>query len=224
MTSVLSIFGITNTAFMTSDILYMTSHPFFRTSHHFMYDIKSTVSDLTSTVSVSSHPPYRWHHSHYMDGITSSISVISYPLFFWHPLSMTSQHSVLMSPHSAYVWHTLHCRWHHIHSITPNHSIYDITSTSGMTSHLLYQTLHPLYLCHHNRSTDITPTFVWHHTHLLCDIIYTIYNITSNPYVITLRCLWHHGLYIWNYIQYVGQHIHYTWDITSTICALTSTV
>ena len=114
------------------------------------------------------------------------------------------------------MWHPLHCRWRCIHSITPNHSIYDVTSTSGMTSHPLYQTLHPLYLCHHNLSTDITPTFEWHHTHLLCDIICTIYNITSNPYVITLLYLWHHNLYIWNHIQYVGQHVHYTCDITAT--------
>ena len=129
-----------------------------------------------------------------------------------------------MTPHSAYVWNTLHFRWYHIHSITPNHSIYDVTSTPGMTSHPLYQTLHPLYLCHDNLSTDITPTFEWNHTHLLCDIICTIYDITPNYYVITLLYLWHHNLYLGNNIQYVGQHIHYTWDITATICVLTPTV
>ena len=127
-----------------------------------------------------------------------------------------------MTPHSAYVWHPLHCRWHRIHSITPNHSIHDVTSASGMTSH--HQTLHPLYLCHHNLSTYITHTFEWHHTHLLCDIIYTIYNITPIPYVITLLYLWHHNLSIWNHIQYVGQHIHYTWHIASTIFVLKSNV
>ena len=129
---------------------------------------------------------------------------------------MTSQHSVWMMQHSAYVWHPLHCRWQCTHSITPNHSIYGFTSISGMTTQPLYQTLHPLYLCHHSVSTDISPTFVWHHTHLLCDIIWTIYNITPNPYVITLLYLWHHSLYIWNHIQYVGPHIHYTCDITAT--------
>ena len=126
-----------------------------------------------------------------------------------------------MAPPSEHVWHTLPCRWHRIHSITTNHSIYDVTSTSGMKTHPLYQTLHPLYLCHHNLSTDITCIFEWHHTHLLCDIICTIYNITSNPYVITILYLGHHNLYIWNHIQYVGQHIRYTWDITATICVLT---
>ena len=84
MTSILSIYEMINTAFMTSDLIYMTSHPLFRTSHHFMYEIMSTVSDLTSIVSVSSHPPYQWYHSHYMEGITSSISVKSYTLYIWH--------------------------------------------------------------------------------------------------------------------------------------------
>ena len=56
MTSMIMFYDLTNTAFMTSDLLYMTSLPHFRASHHFLYDLKSTVSDLTSTVSVSSHP------------------------------------------------------------------------------------------------------------------------------------------------------------------------
>ena len=149
MTSMTMFYDTTNTLFMTSHLLSMTSHPLFRTSHQFMYDIKSNVSDLTSIVSVSSDPPYWWHHSHYMDGITYSISVKSYPLYIWHYI-------------------------HRIHSFTPNQIIYDVTSISGMTLHPLYQILHPLYLCHHNLSTDITPTLEWHHTHLLCDIICTI--------------------------------------------------
>ena len=76
-----------------------------------------------------------------------------------------------------------------------------------MISRPLYQTLHPLYLCHHKLSADITHSFEWHHTHLLCDIICTIYNVTSSPYFITLLYLWHQNLYIWNHIQYVG-HIY----------------
>ena len=114
--------------------------------------------------------------------------------------------------HSAYVWHPLHCRWQRTHSITPNHSVYDVTSTSGRTMQPLYQTLNPLYLCHLSVSTDISPTFVWHHTHLLCEIIWTIYNITPNPYVITFLYLWHHSLHIWNRIQYLGNI--YTYHVT----------
>ena len=131
---------------------------------------------------------------------------------------MTSQHSVWMTQQSAYVWHPLHCRWQRTHSITQNHSIYDVTSTSGMTTQPLYQTSHPLYLCHHTVSTDISPTFVWHHTHLLCDIIWTIYNITPNPYVITLLYLWHHSLYIWwHHSDYLGHHTHCIDNITPTL-------
>ena len=134
-----------------------------------------------------------------------------------YPLCMISQPSVLITPHSAYVWHHLHYRRRHIHSTTPSYNLYDFTSTSGMTSHMLCQTLHQLYLCHHNLYTDITPTFVWHHAHYMCDIICTIYNIISNSYVITLLYLWQHKLDIWNHIQYAVQNIHYPCDITVTI-------
>ena len=80
-----------------------------------------------------------------------------------------------------------------------------------------------------------------HQTHLLSDIIWTIYNITANPYIITLLCLWHHSLYIWNHIQYEGNiytirvtsqppsvssptlyrqhHTHSFYDITLALCA-----
>ena len=153
-------------------------------------------------------PTYVWYHIQYTCDILSTIFMTSYPL------CMTRQHCVLI-PHSAYVWHPLHYRWYHIHSITPNHSIDDVTTTSGMTSHPLYQTSHLLYLCHHNLSTDIIPTFVWHHTHYMGDIKCTLYNIISTPYVITLLYLWHHSLYIWNHIQDVGPHPHYTCDITA---------
>ena len=90
MTWMIMFYVITYTKFMTTDLLSMTLYPLFRTSHHFMYEIKSTASVLTSTASVltstasvSQHPTYRWHHSHYKEGITCSISVISYPLRFW---------------------------------------------------------------------------------------------------------------------------------------------
>ena len=160
---------------------------------------------ISSPLYLTSRPLYLCHHTHPIDDITATIWVISHPVYLWHHIAYSSdiistkydiRHSMLLTPHSAYVWHPLHCRWHHIHSITPNHSIYDVTSTSEMISRPLYQTLHPLYLCHHNLSADITASFEWHHTHLLCDIICTIYNVTSSPYVITLLYLWHQNLYM----------------------------
>ena len=181
MTSILSIYDITNTAFMTSDLLYMTSHPLFRISHHFMYDIKSSVSDLASTVSASSHPLYRWHHSHYMDGIPSSISVTSYPLYLWcnihkvwhhnslcwwqhtRPMcdilctadditsSLSHQTTVFMMSHPLQAWHHRPCIRHSTHCIF-------VIKTSSLISHPLLN--------------DITPTF--------CVTSYALY-ITSHP-------------------------------------------
>ena len=151
---------------MTSHRLYLTSYPLYLCNH------THSISDITATLCMISHTVHMWH--------PTTIFMTSYPV------CMTTQHCVLLIPHSTYGWHTLNYRWYHIHSITPNHSIYDVTYTSGMTSHPLYQTSNPLYLCHHNLSTDIIPTFVWHHTHYMCDIICTIYNIISTPHVITL--------------------------------------
>ena len=136
--------GHHTTLFLTSHPLYLTSCPLYLSYH------THPIDDITATICMISHPVYVWHHIH--------ISMT------WYPLCMTSQNCVFMTPHSAYVWYHLHYRERHIHSITQNHSIYDVTSTSGMTSH-------PLYLCDHNLSKDIIPTFVWHQTHYICDII-----------------------------------------------------
>ena len=77
-------YDITDTMCMTSYALHVTLYSQFMTSHHFMYDIGSTLSDLIFTVSLSSHPQYKWYHSHYMYDLTSSIPVTSYPLYLWH--------------------------------------------------------------------------------------------------------------------------------------------
>ena len=178
--------------------LFDLKPPFWGYQTHYIRHHVHCISVIIPTLSMISQPQYVWYHIQYMWNILSTIFMTSCPL------CMTTQSYVLNTPHFIYVWHHLHYRRRHIHSITPSHNLYDFTSSSGMTSHPFYQTLHQLYLCHHNLSTDITPTLVWHHTDLLCDIIYSIYNITSNPYVITLLYLWHHNLYIWNHIQYVG--------------------
>ena len=173
------IYDITPSTFITSYTLYMIPPILLSWQHndytwhltHYIWPHVHCICVITPTLSIISQPICVWHHNQYSFDILSTIFMTSYRL------CMTSQHCVLMTPHSAYVWHPLHYRWHHIHSITPNHRICDVTSTSGMTSH----PSHPLYLCHHNLSTDITPTLVWHHTHYMCDILCTLYNITSTP-------------------------------------------
>ena len=134
---------------------------------------------ITPTLSMISQPLYVWYHIQYMWDILSTIFMTSYPI------CMKSQPFVLITANSAYVWHLLRYRRRHIHSITPRYNLWDFTSTAGMTSHPLYQTSHQLYVCHHKLSTAISATFVWHHTHYMCDIICTIYNIISTDYVIT---------------------------------------
>ena len=207
---------------MTPYAPHMTSHPLFMKSHHFM--TSSPLCLRAHPVYLISHPLYLCNHTYSINDISTTLCMISHTVYMWHPIHymisyprcMTTQNCVWLIPHSAYVWYHLHYRCYHIQSITPNHSIYDVTTTSGMTSHPLYQTSHPLYRYHHKLSTDIIPTFVWHHTHYMDDIICTLHNIILTPYVITLQCLCHQSLYIWNYIQHVAPHIHYTCDITAT--------
>ena len=112
-----------------------------------------------------------------------------------------------------YLW----CHIHFTHHITP-----------------LYQTLHPLYLCHHNLSTDIKLTFEWNHTHLLCDIICTIYITTSNlmsshysTYDITTSiykphpvCRATYTLYMRHHSHYLCPHTHCIDNITPTLCMI----
>ena len=69
---------------------------------------------ITPTVSISQ-PPCVWYLIQYTCDILSTIFMTSYPL------CITTQHCVLLIPHSAYVWHHLHYWWYHIHSITPIH-------------------------------------------------------------------------------------------------------
>ena len=190
--------------------LFDLKPPFWGHHTHYIRHCVHSICVITATLSMISQPLYVWYHIQYMWDILSTIFMTSYQL------CMTAQTCVLIIPHSAYLWHHLHYRRCHIHCITPSHNLYDFTSTSGITSHPLYQTSHQLYLCHHNLSTDITPTFVWHHTHYMCDIICTIYNIISTAYVITLLYLWQHNLDIWNHIQYVLQNIHHPRHMTVT--------
>ena len=135
-----------------------------------------------------------------------------------------------MTPHSAYVWHNLHCKWHHIQSFTSDR-IYEVTSTSGMTSQPLYQTSHPLYLCHHNLSTDITPTIVWHYTYfcvrsyslniswhpILMSSHYCTDDITTSIYETISSVRATYTLNMWHHSHYLCPHTHCIDNITPTL-------
>ena len=133
------------------------------------------------------HPLHcRWHRTHSINDITATLCMISHTVHMWHPTTifmtsypvcMTTQHCVLLIPHSAYVWscfmtsQTLHS-WHQISSIW--HQIHSVGhhATLCMTSSPLYLTSRPLNLCHHSHPIDdITatiwmvshPVYLWHH-------------------------------------------------------------
>ena len=171
-----------NSLFLTSSPLYLTSHPLYLTSH----------------------PLYLSHHTHPVYDITATICMISHPVFLWHPIHYISDIILYM---------------YDITTLCVDDTILGIC----MTSFALQKTLHPLYhtkpqyLWHHVHFrrditptvSDITPTLSLssqplhgYHTHFcitsnhyMCDIIWTIYNIISTPYIITLVYLWHHKLY-----------------------------
>ena len=159
-----------------------------------------------------SQPRYIWYHIQYTCDILSTIFMTSYLL------CMTTQQCVLLLPHSAYVWYNLHYIWYHINSITTNHGIYYVTSTSGMTSQPLYQTLHQLYLFHRNVSTAVTPTILWQHTDYTCDIICTIYDIISTEFMTSdLLYMRSHPQFITSHPLYLWHHSHYIGNIMTTI-------
>ena len=116
--------------------LFDLKQPFWGHHTHYIRHRLHCICVTTPTLSMISQPICVWYHIQYMWDILSTIFMTSYPL------CMTAQPCVYITPHLAYVWHHLHYRRRHIHSITPSYNLHDFTSTSGMTSHPLYQTSH----------------------------------------------------------------------------------
>ena len=153
MTSVVSIWDIICTAFMTSDLLYMTSHPWFMTFH----------------------PLYLWHHSNYISNITPTMFVNIYQLYLtWNTLIRQYNHCIwhhtlhvsvcVITPTVSMIKHTLYS-WQHTHSIR-HHILYtsDIKATVSMTRHLMCLWHHTLY--------------IWHFTWCMNDNTTTVSDIT----------------------------------------------
>ena len=105
---------------MTSSPLCITSHPIYLTSC----------------------PLYLCNNNHTLNDITASLCMISRTLYMWHPIhyiyniiSTMYDNTILcvVDTTLGLCVTTFDYRWYHIHSITMNHSIYDVISTSGMT-------------------------------------------------------------------------------------------
>ena len=135
MTSILIIYDITTTAFMTWDLQYMMSRPRSMTSHPY---------------TVTSQPLYLKHHTHYVCEFISTIFNMKHILF--------RQDNQYICHHTldiclCVITHTLHVYNMYdiirttddipstLYDITKH---YDITPTVFMSSHPVYLTLHPL--------------------------------------------------------------------------------
>ena len=166
---------------------------------------------------MTSHPVYLWHHIHYIYDIISS------------KYDITTL--CLMTQHSAHVWQPLHCRWQRTHSITPNHNIYDVTSTSGRTAEpsIRYRT-HCIYVIT-PFSTDISPTF-YDMTPTFCVTSYKLYitshpilmsshyctcDITASIYETTSSMRATYALNMWHPSHYLCHHNHCRDNITPTL-------
>ena len=126
---------------------------------HLICVIKSTPLMVSDQLSL-------WYHPHLMSAILCTLQNVISTLYDFTPLQLS---------------YYIHCT----HDIT--HPIYDITHMAIQTLYLpsdpLYLTLHPLYLCHQTQGiTYTTPLPVWHHTHYMCDIIFSMHAIATTLY------------------------------------------
>ena len=151
---------------MTSSPLYLSSRPL-HLCHH-----TKPIDDITATTWKVLHAVYLWYRIPYVfdkistkydittlcvDVTTLGICLTSFALqMTLHPLYHTKQ---------RYLW----CHIPFTHHITR-----------------LYQTLHPLNLCHHNLSTDITP-LLNDITPTFCVTSYALYRI-SHPLIMSSLC------------------------------------
>ena len=119
------------------------------------------------TVCRATYTLYMWHHSHYLRHHTHSLDNI--------------KPTLCKTSHSPYVWHCLYYTRHPILTLWPQATIF-------ITSHPLYLTLYPLYLCHHIHCINITPNV------LMCS--HLLYFMTSYPLYTTWQPLHlcHHTL------------------------------
>ena len=176
--------GHHTTLYMTSGQLYLTSLPLYLCHH------THPINDVTDTICMTSHPVYLWHHIHYIYDIISTKYDITTLCVDDGTLSICMTCFALqMTAHPLYHMKPQYLWCHNDFRQDSTTPLSDIALTLSMSSHHLH----------------------WHHTHfcmtshhILCDIIWTIYNITPNPCVTILLCLWHQSLYIWNHIQYEG--------------------
>ena len=152
---------------------------------------------------MSSHPQYWEHHTHSLYGITLGIGIVSFALQKTsHPHFMKRNHHfyditptildlvslLFLSQHPLY-W------WYHTDSIYEiSSSIYvKIISIVYNNIFTIFVPSQPLYLHLTTTLSMISnPLYIWHCTHYMFNIKYTLWGFTSTVYDITLHYLWDH--------------------------------
>ena len=137
------------------------------------------------------------HHSHYLCPHTHCIVNIT------PTLCMTS--------HSPYVWHRLHYTRHHIHTLWPQTTVF-------MSSHQIYLTLCPLYLCHHiDCINDITQTLFLRSHLLQFTTSFPLHTTWKKQYAITITAfMTSYSLHMTTPPGFMPSRPH-RWDITATM-------
>ena len=202
--------------------------------------ISHFISDTTSTVSVSSNPVYQLYYTHSLYDITHYMYDITFSL---HDITWT-----LYDISAVWVWHhiqyiydiisniydiTLTVSWNKtsIPGISP--TVFDITFSASVWSHLLYQCLHNNYgslhtwhmydtinTLHHIkfRLYDINHQYLGHHNHCIYDIRSSIYDITSTIYYISSPIpVTSQPLYWYHNTHYVCKYISTIFDMKHTV-------
>ena len=148
--------------------LSVSSHPLVWWYHNLcVYDIKATICTTSYTLYKWSHPYFMILHPIIYD-ITCTVFMTSLPLYLTlHPLYLCQDQCIsyatltlCMTSHTPYVWHRLHYTRYHILTLGPKTTVF-------MSSHPLYLTSCPLYLCHHIHCIDDITSTVFLRSHSL---------------------------------------------------------
>ena len=169
--------------YLPSQPLYLTLHPLYLCHQTQCINcITPTLCMTLHTLSMTSHSVCMASHEHFMTphlyryDITSSIFMTSYPIYMISPIVFHENKTT-------------------IPGISP--TVFDITATASVCSHVLYQcldnnygSLHTwhrydiIHILHHIklRLYDINCQYLGHHKHCIHDIRSPIYDITSKVY------------------------------------------
>ena len=196
-------YHITNTAFMTSDLLSMASHPVFR--HH------TTLCMISSSLYLTSRPLYLCNHTHPIDDITATIWVVSHPVYLWHHIPYI--YDIISTKYDG---RTLCWRPH------PWHMCDILCTADDITSILSHKTT--VFMMSH-------PLQAWYHIPCIRHCTPCIFFITTSPLIshpvsndITPTfCVTSYALYIMSHPVLMSSH-YCTYDIKTSIYETTSSM